>query len=176
MQIIWFLIVGVVVEIDETHVHTCKYNRGRRGPQNWIFGGIERQSKKVFLVNLNYEPRTAVILQAEIRKYIRPGSIIYSDSHRSYTGINSMGLNYTHRAVNHSVEFVTGDDGEIHTQTIERLWGDLKEWVIKRGRTPKHLPYYLARYEFVRRHGSDAERFHNLWLLLANLYKPELPQ
>ena len=40
---------GVIVEIDETHMVTANHHNGRNlgRQQNWIFGGMERVSKKV---------------------------------------------------------------------------------------------------------------------------------
>ncbi|RUS71462.1 hypothetical protein EGW08_020777 [Elysia chlorotica] len=43
---------GVVVEIDETLITRRKYNRGRLPTQIWLFGGIERVSKRKFIVPL----------------------------------------------------------------------------------------------------------------------------
>jgi hypothetical protein len=50
---------------------------GRMGNRQWIFGGIERESKKCFL-----EPvanRSSKTLMEIIRRRIRPGSRIISD-------------------------------------------------------------------------------------------------
>jgi hypothetical protein len=40
---------GIIVEIDETLISKkFKYIQGRRYPEIWIFGGVERNSKKWF--------------------------------------------------------------------------------------------------------------------------------
>ena len=44
--------VGVEVEIDETLISRRKYGRGRMRKQIWLFGGIERVSKRRFVVPL----------------------------------------------------------------------------------------------------------------------------
>ena len=39
---------GIQVEIDETVIVRRKFNRGREQKQLWLFGGIERLSKRRF--------------------------------------------------------------------------------------------------------------------------------
>ena len=41
---------GRTVEIDEAKIGRRKYNRGRLIKGQWIFGGYERDSKKIFIV------------------------------------------------------------------------------------------------------------------------------
>ncbi len=48
---------GVVVEIDETFFVKRKYERGRPLSSVWLFGGIERVTKKQFIVPLVDEKR-----------------------------------------------------------------------------------------------------------------------
>ena len=47
---------GKIVEIDESKFGKRKYHRGRRVEGVWVFGGIERGSKKCFMVSV--EDRT----------------------------------------------------------------------------------------------------------------------
>jgi hypothetical protein len=41
---------GKTVEIDESCFGRRKYNCGRQGKTTWGFGGVQRQSRKTFLV------------------------------------------------------------------------------------------------------------------------------
>ncbi|KMQ87177.1 putative transposase-like protein [Lasius niger] len=41
---------GIIVKIDEAKIGKRKYNRGRLIDGKWIFGGFERNSKKMFIV------------------------------------------------------------------------------------------------------------------------------
>ena len=43
---------GKIVEVDESKFGKRKYNRGRRVEGQWVFGGIERGSKRCFVVTV----------------------------------------------------------------------------------------------------------------------------
>ena len=160
---------GIFVEIDETLLVKRKYERGRGLAQIWVFGGIERVTKKKFVVPLVGavgERRDAATLMPLILKYIRPGSIIVSDQWGAYNRVKDHG--YTHYTINHSENFVDPEDCEVHTQNVERLWRDLKEWVKRPGIKSNFLQQYLARYLFVKAHGDQS--FHQFLLFAAKLY------
>ncbi|ETV90525.1 hypothetical protein H310_14714 [Aphanomyces invadans] len=123
--------VGSVVEIDETSLKKkSKYNCGKRHPECWLFGGVDRTTKKWFGV-LTYEDRTKRTLSALIRKHVRPGTLIMSDKFGSYVSSNEehtlannptlAGMGYSHQWVNHSENFVNPANGA-HTQTVEGVW------------------------------------------------------
>ena len=125
-----------------------KYHRGRILSQVWLFGGVERVSKKKFVIPLTGprgDKRDKETLIPLIKKYIRPGSIIYSDAWGAYRELNTHG--YSHHVINHSENFV---NGTIHTQNIERVWRDIKEWIKRPGMRSKYLEQYLARYLLIQ--------------------------
>lgn len=93
---------GVEVEIDESLLGRRKYNRGRIINGTWIFGAIEKESKKLFIVPV--KKRSRKVLLRIIKKRIAPGSIILSDKWRAYNCLDKEG--YTHKSVNHSTNFV----------------------------------------------------------------------
>ena len=112
------------VEIDETVISHRKYHRGRFLATIWVFGGICRQTKQVFA--LIVPDRTAPTLNREISDHIAAGSTIHSDTWASYQQIEQIpNQNYVHYWVNHSQNFVNPENGS-HTQTVERMWRDLK--------------------------------------------------
>ena len=93
-----------------------KHNKGRKFPQQWVFGGIERGSKKVFLVKV--EKRDRDTLMALIKKHIKIGTHIISDTHRAYNKIKDI-PGYTHSTVNHRKHFVDEEDPNVHIQNME---------------------------------------------------------
>ncbi|EFN64067.1 Uncharacterized transposase-like protein HI1328.1, partial [Camponotus floridanus] len=134
---------GIVVEIDEAKFGRRKYNRGRLITGQWIFGGVERNTKKMFIIPV--PSRKAEVLQPLIKDHIAPGSIIYSDCWKAYQQIDeSM---YQHNVVNHSQNFIDPETG-VHTQNIERLWRDIRGSIPRYGRREEHYNYYLAEFVF----------------------------
>lgn len=164
---------GISVEIDETVLVRRKYRRGRLIRTIWLFGGIERETKKTFLIPLSSEcgeeeRRNASTLIPLIIRHIRKESIIYSDSWGAYTSLANLG--YTHFRVNHSRNFVDPTNSLVHTQTIERLWGTLKRTVIRPGIRPRFLKQYIARFQFIKATQPTAKRLHVFLLQAASLY------
>ncbi len=128
-----------VVEVDESMFFKRKYNRGRQVQQRWVFGGIQRNTGMVFMVEV--DRRDAPTLEREIVAHIRPGTRIITDGWQGYNGISRIpGQNYIHDVIVHDVHFVDPNDPTIHTQRVENLWMRVK----------KH---------FRERHGLYTEKF-----------------
>ena len=153
---------GIVVEIDETVIVKRKYHKGRLLKEIWVFGGIERESKKCFAVELlagfnlaelprddrvKRLPRDTDTLLPIIQRFIRPGSIIYSDGWGAYHSLSNNG--YTHKTVIHEENFIDPKDRNVHTQTVERMWKDLKEWCVRPGIKSIYIHQYISRWIFL---------------------------
>jgi transposase len=96
-----------------------------------------------------------------IRRFIAPGSTIYTDEYGIYNRLSKWG--YTHRTVCHAAgEFARDEDGdgfcEVHVNTMEGFWSLLRSWLRPhRGISQEKLPLYLGFFEFVhnvRRRGK----------------------
>jgi len=134
-----------IVEIDESKFGRRKYHRGHTVKGQWVFGGVERDSGRTFLVPV--PDRTADTLVAIIRDWIEPGTTVISDSWAAYRNLESEG--YTHRTVNHSIQFVDPDTGA-HTNTIESKWRAVKVFLGQYNRGEDY-EYHLAQYMFAAR-------------------------
>lgn len=155
---------GIIVEIDEAKFGRRKYNRGRLITGQWLFGGIERRTKKMFVVPV--PSRKADVLLPLIRQHIAPESIIYSDCWKAYQNIDKE--MYQHYTVNHSNNFVDPHTG-CHTQNIERLWRDIRGVVPRYGRKENHFNHYLA--EFIFKKTFDGEnRLDAFFNIMATMY------
>lgn len=133
-----------IVEIDETCLgRKVKYHRGnpRGSGQKWIFGIIDRTSKKC---HLEIVPnRTRDVLFQIIRQYIRPHTVVHSDEALVYSTLNAEG--YEHYTVKHKETYVAPDG--THTNTIENFWSHLKgSFKEKCGVPNENLPAHLDEF------------------------------
>lgn len=143
------------VEIDEAF-----FGKGSKS-YNWssistrkqpIIGMIERETKmaKIFLV----DNRSKKILRDLILNNIETDSKIYTDS---WGGYEDLDIYYNHNTIDHtSREFVRGD---VHTNTIENLWGGFKRNI--RGAHIKinqeHVHLYMNELVWKHNHKSETE-------------------
>jgi transposase-like protein len=95
-------------------------------------------------------------LAAKLRQHVEEGSIIYTDSLRSYRNMND----YSHEFIDHATEYARGN---VHTNGMESYWSLLKRAL--HGTYIAVEPFHLFRYldeqafRFNNRVVSDAQRF-----------------
>ena len=136
---------GKIVQIDESKFGKRKYHRGHRVEGQWVFGGIEEESRRSFMAAV--DKRDEATLLPLIQKHIAPGTTIISDCWKAYCNLEKHG--YEHRLVNHSKEFVS-DEG-FHTNKIEGHWRQAKSKLpsfgVQKSMFSSHLAEFLWRYE-----------------------------
>ena len=99
-----------------------------------VMGILERGGRVVTKVVPNTKKKA---LQAEIREHVLAGSALFTDSLKSYEGLNE----FQHEVVDHAVEYVRG---EVHTNGCENFWS-----LLKRGLSGTYVsvePFHLFRY------------------------------
>lgn len=115
-----------IVETDETYIggkeknkhFSKKLNIGRGTVGKQIVLGLRERTGKVKAILANGTDIPEI--QSFINENVRPGSFLYTDSHKSYNNLRK----YLHESVNHSAgEYVRGN---IHTNGIESFWALLK--------------------------------------------------
>jgi hypothetical protein len=143
---------GVEVELDESKFGKRKYNRGHAVEGVWILGGVEWTPKrKVFLVSVPDKSQNT--LENIITCHVYPGSIILTDLWRGYSGLAEH-FDYTHRTVNHSVNFV--DPATLtHTNSIEGTWAGIKLGIPRRNRVAGEIDVHLFEFIWRRLHEND---------------------
>ncbi len=164
----WHLFSGDV-EVDETfiggkarYMHAADRKRRINGrgavDKTAVMGIIERGGEVWATVVPDTRKGT---LQGQVRAQVQSGSSVYSDAHKSYTGLEDA---YDHDTVDHAVEYVRG---RVHTNTMENFWSLLKRGL--KGTYVSVEPYHLFRYldeqmfRFNKRKANDFTRF--AWVL-----------
>ena len=162
------------VEVDETYIGGQWKNkrkserakgakRGRGTSKQPVFGILCRSGYVWAKVVPNVEADTLLPL---IRKRVKRGSIVYSDTWKGYTGVAAKG--YVHRFVEHGKgEFSDGKGS--HINGLEGFWGYLKRNLASKGGIRRErLPLYLAEYvwRFNHRNYSIDDQVKKLLSLL----------
>jgi hypothetical protein len=90
-----------------------------------VVGAICRRTKRVPLKIVR--KRNAESLTSFVTTNIAPGTTIVTDMWRGYNDVKNN--NFEHLKINHSINFVDPINKEIHTNTIERAWRSVKEYI-----------------------------------------------
>lgn len=141
-----------------------KAKRGRGTLKTPVFGILCRGGKVWAQVVQDIEAKTLVPL---ISKRVKRGSVICSDTWKSYTGIAARG--YVHRLVYHGKGKYTDKQGN-HINGLEGFWGYLKRRLASKGGIRKErMPLYLAEYVWRYNHRKFTinQQTDNLLNLLA---------
>jgi transposase-like protein len=140
-----------IVEIDETFIggkprYHFDGQQGYRGNKTMVVGAIERGGRlRVKAVDHPYA--TQKMAKSFIEETIADDAeAIYTDDHHAYHRLGDEDT--IHESVNHSEdEWVRG---QIHTNTVESAWSLFDRAVMGSYHklSVKHLPAYLAEFEF----------------------------
>lgn len=144
------VIFGDYCEIDESMMSRRKYNKGRLNTgQTWVIGITNRKSNnnkvKDFHIEI-VEKRDRNTCEDFITRNVKPGSIIYTDSFKSYHNLQNLG--YNHKMVNHSKNYVDKTDKSIHTQNVENMWGLIKRKIKPQYRGKKYLIKHFNEFKW----------------------------
>ena len=77
------------MQIDESMFVRLKHNVGRPVASQWVFGGIDCNTKEGFLVPV--PRRNAATLMPILTRYVRPGTTVVSDLWEAYNMIGAHG-------------------------------------------------------------------------------------
>jgi len=157
------------VEADETFIGGKSRNMHLNKRALRITGtGGKDKTPVMGILERGGKVRTSVIpnrrkhaLQAEVRKHVTVGSVLFTDALQSYEGLEK---EYAHQVIDHAIAYV---NGRIHTNGMENFWS-----LLKRGLKgtyvsvePFHLFRYLGEQSFRfnnRKEMTDADRFQTV--------------
>lgn len=152
------------VEVDETFVGGKR--RGHRGYQHHktpVIGMVERGGKVRAFVS---HPLSADDVLRELHVRVLPESLVYTDESTLYAGV--AGLGFMHKRVKHGARIYV--EGDVHTNTIENFFGLVKNGIrgVYHSVSRRHLPTYVAEYEFRFNHRRDETPMFKTLLLRAS--------
>ena len=96
------------------------------------------------------------------------GTRIITDCWRGYNKLSEFG--YTHERINHSIEFVSHENAKIHTNSIKRVWRDMRA-NISSDLTNENLENHIKEYMVIK--SFNARNSISRYSLLINLLKIE---
>ena len=134
------------VEVDETFIGGRARNMHARVRKQKISGtGGKDKSAVLGMIERGGTVRAEVVpnvrrstLHGRVRESVEPGSAVYTDALRSYSGLDT---DYIHEVVDHAERYV---DGQVHTNFMENFWA-----LLKRGLHGTYIsvePFHLYRY------------------------------
>jgi transposase len=138
-----------VVEIDESYfggVRKGKRGRGAAG-KVVVFGMLKRHGKVYTVVVENTKAMTLMPVRTN---KIKPDSVVYTDTYRSYDALDV--TEFHHHRINHSEAFA---DKKNHINGIENFWNQAKRVLRKyNGIDKKNFPLFLKECEFRFNYGT----------------------
>lgn len=148
------------VEVDESYFGG--HRKGQRGRAAAgkvpVFGILKRRGKVFTKVIADASSATLIPI---IERKVWPDSIGYSDSWTAYNSLDVSGFH--HLRVNHSKEYVDGENRRNHINGIENFWNQAKRHLRKYNGIPKeHFPLFLKECEFRFNFGSASEQLNTL--------------
>lgn len=171
------LSLGGIVEVDETYFNRSKRNRpwenrrGGSGPtlgERVVVGMVERGGRVVARL---VPDATSASLMGEVKRYVLPQTMIFTDEHRSYLyAVGKAG--YPHRRIRHKANIYVTSDG-VSTQSIDGFWSLLKRGIsgVYHSVSTEYLQGYIDEYAFRYNHRSDGRPM--FFAFLAQVAKAE---
>lgn len=140
------------VEVDETYVGGVRKGKRGRGAANKtaVVGAVERKGRVTAKVVPNTQAETILPF---VENTVDAGATIHTDEYASYNRLGARGF-FHQRILHSSGVFV---DGNVHTQSIEGFWAQVKNAVngVHHGVAPEFLQLYVNEYAFRYSHRND---------------------
>ncbi|XP_028133902.1 uncharacterized protein LOC114329089 [Diabrotica virgifera virgifera] len=139
----------LVVELDESSFLPRKNLRGADKKEEWVFGGLERKTGKLFLTPV--QERKEETLLPLISGTILPGTVIVTNGLEAYRNIGRFGGGvYEHQIILKQNNFRNSDDNTVHTKNMEKLWLRAKkrlstQWLNSTDLFPSYLQEFMWR-------------------------------
>jgi hypothetical protein len=158
-----------VVEVDGKHILTRKYHRGRVlvSQSVWVVGAICRRTKRVSLKIVR--KKDAASLTKFVTENIAWNKTIITDMVQGYNDVKYN--NFEHLEINQSINFVGPFNKEIHTNTIERAWRSLKEYMptsLKASGYDEYVRSFLFNKELQK--NAELDKFEFVLVMIGKFF------
>lgn len=155
---------GKVVEVGKTVIARRKYGKGREVDEQWIFGGIERESGICFMVPVGQ--CSAETLLPIIQKFVLPGTTVVSNL---WHGPDDLPAAFNELKKSCAISF--GDPKtKPSTTAIELTWQKFKQGhKARHGTHRSSLLSYIHQFVWKKQFGGG-NGLYNLWKQIADLY------
>lgn len=162
---------GMVVEINKTLFNKHKDNKSHTVFQQWMLIGICDELKQTFLVSVD-DFSISTLLEL-IKKHVKEGSILYSDSWKSCCTSELDVANFEDFKVKHDFTFTDPDTG-CNIQVFKPVLESSK-WKNKKRRitAKQHFDSYVAEYCWRQKH-RDEDLFEAVLRTISELWPPEI--
>ena len=146
------------IEVDESYFGGRRKGKRGRGAGNKVpvFGLLKRNGSVYACIIPDARADTLII--PIIREKVKPDSIVYTDSFRSYNALDVS--EFTHYRINHSKEFAQDRN---HINGIENFWSQAKRHMRKyNGISKEHFHLFLKECEWRFNHSDPKRQLHQL--------------
>lgn len=142
-EVVSMAILNLSIKIGgpNKHIEIYESKFGNHVEDQWVFGGIEKESGKCFMCPVNIRDKYSLL--AIIMQYIHPGTTIISDCWKTYNCIKDE--RFKQLTVNHSIYFV---DPIINDTNDESMWDHIKTSHSNNTKKKIFFGRYMARYLF----------------------------
>ena len=152
---------GKIVEIDQSKFGKRKYHRGKHVEEQWVFGGVERDTKQGFLTIV--DDRSAATLIPLIKEHIAPETTIVSNRWKPSKCLGEEG--YQDLTVNHSLTFKDLDTGT-------SLWSCVRQKLLQSIHSQILFPTCLGEFLWRRLRADSADIFEAFLQDIVHVYPP----
>jgi len=145
------------IELDESYFGGARKGKRGRGAAGKVavFGILKRQGKVYTVVVPDTKANTLIPI---ISSKIKPDSVVYTDSWRSYNALDVS--RFHHERINHSTDFAKGKN---HINGIENFWSQAKRILRKyNGIHKASFPLFLKECEFRFNYGTPSQQLRTL--------------
>ena len=148
------------IEVDESYFGgERKGKRGRGAAGKVPVFGLLKRGGKVYACMI--PDASGDTLMPIIRRKVLPDSVVYTDGWTAYNALDVS--EFKHHRINHSVEYVDGENRRNHINGIENFWNQAKRVLRKYNGIPKNnFNLFLKECEFRFNFGSPKQQMSTL--------------